>query len=422
MRPFCFSEPFRPPAMTAPDARLADSAFLTREPVLDRQQLLAGYEIALAGTLANDAANLAQTFTTLGLGRVLSGCRAFISIDSAQLMDARVETLPADLVVLQLTPEQIAQPELWSRCQTLQSLGYSFCLDGLSLTSLPNAACSEIATYFKFDLAQTRPEDLQALTSELRALRRPLIAKGIATQEHRDLCALLGVELFQGYFFAQASVSESKVLEPSAQAIFRLIGEIAGDAEIDELETTLRSEPALIVNLLRLTNSVGAGARTRITSVRHAIAVLGRRQLMRWLQLLLFRSNGQGDIGGNALMQYAALRGRFMELLAARLMPAMPRLADPAFMTGLLSVLPAALGLSMRDILAQLSVDDQVQLALVHRDGDIGRLLALLDAYDANDFATTSTLLATFPDTQPAHLAEILVQALDWVQSLKADQ
>lgn len=408
--------------MTAPDDHALATTFLTREPLLDRQQLLAGYEIALDSPDLTHADVIAKTFGELGLGRALSGCRAFLQADSSVLMNPVIESLPADLVVLQLSPAAIALPEVAARCQTLKALGYSFCLDQLTRATLPDQAALALAAYLKFDLAQTPPEDLQALTSELRALRCPVIAKGIASHEHMELCSLLGVELFQGYFFAQPKATDGRTLEPSVQAIFRLIGQLSGDAEIDALETTMRGEPALIINLLRLTNSVGVGARARITSVRHAITVLGRRQLMRWLQLLLFRNNGRGDMGSNALMQYAALRARFMELLALRLFPGQARLSDPAFMTGLISVLPAALGLSMREILAQLSLDDQVQLALLHHDGELGSLLALLDAYDANDRAAASARLEAFPGTQVGVLGEILVEALTWVQSLKVEQ
>lgn len=96
------------------------------------------------------------------------------------------------------------------------------------------------------------------------------------------------------------------------------------------------------------------------------------------------------------------------------------RLLDPAFITGLLSVLPAALGISMREILAQLPVDDGVQLALLHKDGELGGLLGLLDAYDANDSNEVITRLQAFPGVQTGMLAEVLVESLAWVQTLKS--
>lgn len=65
----------------------------------------------------------------------------------------------------------------------------------------------------------------------------------------------------------------------------------------------------LTVNLLRLTNSVASGVRTRITSLRHAITVLGRRQLQRWLQLLLFAGQ-QRQAGANLLLLQLARDAR----------------------------------------------------------------------------------------------------------------
>lgn len=67
----------------------------------------------------------------------------------------------------------------------------------------------------------------------------------------------------------------------------KLMGLLLGDAATAELELALKPEPGLTVNLLRMTNSVGSGTTEKITSLGHAITVL-RRQLQRWLQLLVF--------------------------------------------------------------------------------------------------------------------------------------
>jgi c-di-GMP-related signal transduction protein len=408
--------------LTLTTPTLPEHGFLAREPILDRQLLLAGYDITLRAPAASQPELIAQAFGTLGLGRALSACRAFVQIDFAVLNDEQtLALLPSDLVVLQVDQALWQSAPVRERAQVLKARGYAFCVAGLTRAQRPDDAALGMADYVKFDLTGIAPDDLQALASDLRALRRPLLISGIATHEQQSLCALLGAEFFQGYFFAQLVASSKAQLDPSVQVVFRLIGQLAGDAEIDELEHTLRREPALIVNLLQLTNSVGVGARARITSVRHAIAVLGRRQLLRWLQLLLFRGRGQGDIARNPLMQYAALRGRFLELLATRLHPESSRLAEPAFMTGLLSVLPAALGQSMREILNEMPVADAVQLALLHHQGELGEMLAVLDAYDANDEALTSERLAPYPWLTSAMLGEILIETLGWVQSLAAE-
>ena len=131
----------------------------------------------------------------------------------------------------------------------------------------------------------------------------------------------------------------------------KLMGLLLGDADTAELEATLKPEPALTVNLLRMTNSVGAGCSETITSLRHAITVLGRRQLQRWLQLLVFASGSQAG-STNPLLMMAATRGRLMELLAGELRSGDAAFSDQAFMVGIMSLMPTLLSLPIEEIVA----------------------------------------------------------------------
>jgi EAL and modified HD-GYP domain-containing signal transduction protein len=234
-----------------------------------------------------------------------------------------------------------------------------------------------------------------------------------------ELCRLLGFHLFQGYYFAKPTMVEGRKLDASTKGLVRLIKLVAEEADEARLDAAFRKEPALLINLLRLTNSVGAGAPARITSVHHAIATLGRRQLLRWLQLLLLSHGENVDLAHNPLLQLAALRGRFMELLVERLHPEQQHQRDAAFITGLMSVVPAALGMSMADMLAQIAVGKDVRAALTHRQGELGQLLALIQRYDDNDVEGTLALLAAFGAVGTlGMLGEILGEALNWVQQL----
>jgi EAL and modified HD-GYP domain-containing signal transduction protein len=44
----------------------------------------------------------------------------------------------------------------------------------------------------------------------------------------------------------------------------------------------------LSYNLMRMVNSVASGLPQKINSIKHGIVVLGRKQLQRWVQLLLY--------------------------------------------------------------------------------------------------------------------------------------
>lgn len=403
--------------------------YLGRQPILGKDNALAGYELlfrtatdagdAFADPRAATADVVCKAFAELGLPNVLGLARAFINVDASFLAEDVIELLPKDMVVFEVDAEALREPPVLARCQQLKEQGYQFAVSRLTGIDDSLRAVLGLATYLKVDIDGMAPDRLQSLAGELRTTRRTLIASRVESQPQMELCALLGFTLFQGYYFARPVVIEGRTLDASTQGLFRLIQLVAEDAEVERIEQAFRGEPALVINLLRLTNSVGVGARVRISSVRHAIAVIGRRQLQRWLQLLLFQRGAGTDLRHNPLMQYAALRGRFMELLVSRLYRDKRDLMDPAFITGIMSVMPAALGMSMTDILDQVAVDNDVRLALSRRDGILGQLLALLDSYDANDIPALQKALARYGSgIHLGLLVESLIEAMEWVRQL----
>jgi EAL and modified HD-GYP domain-containing signal transduction protein len=163
---------------------------------------------------------------------------------------------------------------------------------------------------------------------------------------------------------------------------------------------------------------------TRITSLRHAITVLGRRQLQRWVQLLIY-TNPQGGVQTvNPLLQLAATRGRLMELLAERLQPKQREFADHAFMVGIMSLMPALLGIEMAEILAQLPVTPRVSHALIDHAGQHGALLQLAEATEATETASAEHIQEALRHLSGGHmlsaqcLSNCISQSLAWANNL----
>ncbi len=406
--------------------------FIGRQPILDKDQGLVGYELLFRPTADNsahvDSAKAAtvatadvvcKAFAELSLANVFGQVRAFINADADFLATDLVEALPKDIVVLEVDVAAFATTSLLQRCQALKASGYAFSISGVTEVGEPLWPLIDLATWIKINIDGLAGDQLQALARALSTARRTLIAARVESQAQLGLCRLLGFELFQGYYFAKPVIVEGRKLDASTLGLLNLIKMLAQDADAAALDAAFRAEPALVINLLHLTNSVGVGARAKITSVRHAVTVLGRRQLQRWLQLLLFSHGKNVDHAHNPLLQLAALRGRLMELLAERLHPEQRDLGDPAFITGLMSVVPAALGMSMTDVLAQIAVGNDVRLALTQKTGVVGKLFALTQAYDDNDVAGTQALLVGYGAAgSMGLLSEALAEALTWVQQL----
>jgi EAL and modified HD-GYP domain-containing signal transduction protein len=235
------------------------------------------------------------------------------------------------------------------------------------------------------------------------------------------LCLNLGFDLFQGYFFARPTIIAGKKLNPSQLALIRLLGLLMEDAETSEVEQAFKLEPGLTVNMLRLTNSVGSGMSSKITSLRHAITVLGRRQLQRWVQLLIY-TNPKGEAQTvNPLLQLAATRGRLMELLAERLHFKNREFADHAFMVGIMSLMPALLGVPMAEILAQLPVAQRVKQAFDDYSGQHGELLRLVEATEQTDLLAIDEALGKLSGggvLNAQFISNSIVLALMWANNL----
>ncbi|MBS1139555.1 MAG: putative signal transduction protein containing and modified domain [Proteobacteria bacterium] len=237
------------------------------------------------------------------------------------------------------------------------------------------------------------------------ASRTTIVATDVHSHGDRDWMLSNACTLCTSEFLLTRSASNSKA-DITRLKLLKLLTLIDGDADTGALETIFREEAKLSYSLLRLVNSAALAPRSPIVSFAQAINLLGRRQLQRWLQLLVYSdpNNGQHP---TPLLQKAASRGRILELLVRQLEPALENPEDTAFMIGTFSLLDVLLNMSISDILHQLPLPPFIHNALAAHDGPLGTLLSVMDAADKNDLKLAATLLEklgidaeTYLDTQ----------------------
>ena len=407
-----------------------NETFLTRQPVVDQQEALTGYELQFrssndkpnAGEGCSGAAALVcAAYAELGMRSALGSNRAFICVSTDFLHDDAIELLPADGVVIALSLDTAPDELTLSRCRTLRDRGYALALAGYSGLDARSTPLLSILDIVKIDIRRYDEAALDQLAGSLRRLPLKLLAEGVDTRAQMESCRRIGFQLFQGRFFAQAEIISGRRLSATQSGLIRLINLASRDADSLAIEAAFKSEPALTLNLLRIVNSVGMSGNRfgqKISSLRHAITLLGRRQLQRWLQLLLMTPDGgSADLSRSPLLQVAALRGRMMELLAEHCRPRDRKLADQAFITGIMSMMPVALGMPMTEILEQIALDPEVTQALCAHEGALGQTLALLECFDSEDAAGCDALLESLgeDDIDRATLNTCLSDALRWV-------
>lgn len=407
--------------------------FIGRQPILDRSQQLVAYELLFRSGSEHNCAdiqdNLGATasvinhaFAELGIEQALGPYKGFINCDESLLLSDMIEILPADKIVLEVMESVEVTPMIIERCTELKAHGFTLALDDFVHLEDKGHPLLDLIEIVKVDLLTLNRDQLGAVTSALQSWPLTLLAEKVESREQAEHCHQLGYHLFQGYYFAKPAIIAGKKLCQSQLALMRLLGLVLEDVETPMIENIFKQEPGLAVNLLRLTNSVATGVRVKITSLRHAITVLGRRQLLRWLQLLLFTNPAGDSQVANPLLQLAATRGRFLELLAGKLVPGAGELEDRAFMTGIMSLMPVLMNVPLEEILKGIQVSADVQEALEHRSGQLGIMLHLTEALEADDGEICHLLTAQLPGADHMMVNTCLTQALAWAGNIGREQ
>jgi len=388
---------------------------VARQPVFDRREQLYGYDLVLRRADRSDASQplpeqlVADTFLGIGIDQVAAGRRAFVTVDRDMLMGGAVRLLPADRVVLQLAGRLTDDPELIQVCDQLVWSGYRFALESDRPEELPEEFL-RLAEIVKIDVPNTDRQFLSDLAAWLRSFHVRMLAKHVRHRIERDLCTNLGFELFEGYRFTAPETLSRRDLPIEHVMTFRLLKMVRDSKTQDaEIEEVLRRDVALSYKLLRMVNSAAVGGRD-IWSIGHALRLLGREQVARWLGLLLVTDGAKDGVRAE-LMNLALVRARMCELLADA--SGVPRARGPLFLVGMLSILDQLLETPMETLCDSMELAADVRNALLKREDFYGGALGLVEAYEQGCWDQVDSLSATV-GVGAVTLAPMYLDALAW--------
>ena len=337
--------------------------------------------VALTLELSADAGDAFQS--TLTLFRTPDAFAALAPLDCivpvpdpASLELSQLSTLPASRVILRVPAAPCADVPVQKKLAAIAEAGYRIMIEGVTAGSTATM-CG--AQSLMVDASTTLPPVLALIGQP-----GPHLATGLHSELRIAECAQAGFRWFSGDYALHPS-QEHAGDGTSRKRLLALLGMLARDADSRELEVLLKQDPALSYHLLKLVNSAAFALSSPIHSFGQAINVLGRRQLQRWLQLLLY-ARQQDDGLANPLLPLAAVRAAHMEALSKSLGWDRDQ-QDMAFVAGVFSLLDVLLGMSMTEIVAALSLDLDVVMALLDRGGPLGELLSLVERHDRDALA-----------------------------------
>jgi len=408
--------------MSPPDRSLGIQKFMARQPIFDQSRSVLGYELLFRTSLenyfqpasgGNTSKCVVDNYLLFGLDALTGGRRAFVNFTREALIQDYPMLLPSEQIVVEIVEDVRPDDQVLAACRRLKDAGYTIALDDFLLSQEANPLTG-FADIIKVDFLTTAPAEREGLVRKFSPLGIKMLAEKVETQSDIAIAQKMGYTYFQGNFFCKPQMMSAREVpgfKLNYLHMLRAINRIHLD--LHEVERILRQEPSLLMKLLRYLNSANFGLRSRVTSIRHALALLGENNVRKWTSVVALLDLAEDKPA--ELIVTSLVRARCCELLAQPLR--MPERETDLFLLGMLSVMDAVLDRRMVDILAEMPVDEEVKAAL---SGSTNQLRTVLDSAIAQELGDWHRLriCAEQMKVDEDVFPQAYMQAVQWQRSI----
>jgi len=394
--------------------------YVARQPILTADEKVFGYELLFRDGVEDyfrhsdaEAASRSTLDTSLlmGLDVLCDGQRAFINCTRDVLLKDYITLLPAPQAAIEIL-ETVPPDELViAACQRLKQGGFAVALDDFAVDD-PREPLTPYADIIKVDVRTTSADQAAAMVKRYGSKDCRMLAEKVETRDEFLSAKKAGFTYFQGYFFRRPEIVQAREIPANRVNYLRLLQAISRPVlEPKEIENAIKGEASLVYRLLRYLNSAVFGFRSEIKSVRHALAILGEREVRRWLRLVATLSAGQDK--PSDLVLSALVRAHFCELMA----PKVKHGDSDLFLVGMLSLMDAILELPMGVILEGISIDHETKAVLLGQPSLLTPIYELMVAQENGDWATVAGH-STQMHLPEGFVAECHWEAMQWAREM----
>ena len=382
---------------------MKNQIYIGRQSIIKSDKSIFGYEILFRKSDENFAniidnlhatANVIENLFEFGLSKIIGDNVVFINIYPHFLDNIPTDFLQKDKTIFEILETSEINEKALSKVKEFKTMGYRFALDDFTFESEWQSMV-ELADFIKIDVKRYSRKETRKFITSLKKFNGKLIAEKIETKEEFDYFRDCGFDLFQGYFFQKPSIITDKTLSPDYNSLLLLLNAFHNYESVTKIEKLFKNSPELIFRLFKLVNSVSYAFTAHISSLRQAIVILGYDALYKWLLTIILAGKSKNSPKQNPLLELAIIKSKTMEDMF-KYMGSGDNIADRAFLTGILSLIPAVFQKPINEILEYLSVDKVIYEALVERTGELGEALSLMDALIQSDYKSVNEILSYF--------------------------
>ena len=401
--------------------------FVVAVPLFDANMAVKAYELRYQPS--EKLFGLAQSYETydsatyspgidllnlVGLEPFTGGKPIFIALNKFLLLSESYKSCqinPAQVVFI-LSTDIMPDPEYLNKCIELKNAGY-----GIALNNLPcrgfNCAFYNIADYAMINTGH--PDYVKELKVIQNSYPRMKLAlTNIFSKKSFNSLKVVSNALYEGRFYNQpVTVGVTKVspLKANSLRLLRIVSE--EDFDLDQISDVVAQDTALSISLLKFINSPAVGLTSTITSINHAVAMLGQIETSKWIKAAV--SAYLADDKPNEISKLSLSRAKFAENLAIPFN--LHEDQSSLFLMGLFSLLDIILDMPMENALQEVPVSPEIRDALISRSGKYADIINLIFCYEAADWEKVSYILL-INGFESEVLNQCFISSLIWYRDL----
>lgn len=357
-----------------------------------------------------------DVINALGVSTLSKGSELFVPITSVSLFSDISDQCDAEHDRLVLVIDNTVEPEFQfvERIMILKEQGYKFAIRGLEVSDFePYKPILRLMDYVLLNHQKIVISKAKIYFSQVYP-RVKLIASDLDSLGMFDSLRIEGgYYLFEGSFYRMPVTKGNTTVSPLKLNYISLLNLVnSEDFELTEAADIIGRDTALIISLLKMVNKV-THSTTEITSIRHAAAMLGQKELKKWITTAITQqlcSDRPSEI-----MRLSLLRAKFAENISGQF--ELGVFGPELFLMGLFSVVDLILNKPMDEALALLKVSKNISKALVSHEGPFTDVLDFIQVYEAGDWQEVSRLLLINEMSIDA-VYDAYLSSLEWYRDL----
>ncbi|WP_210365347.1 HDOD domain-containing protein [Bacillus sp. REN3] len=366
--------------------------YVARQPIFDINEVSVAYELLYRSSTVNayqhtdgDQATtdvIVNSFLNIGIKELSDGKPCFINF-TERLLELGVPSYfnPLSIVVEILESVEISG-ELIQTCRELKSMGYTIALDDFFVSQW-NEYSLELLDYvdiIKMDFRETDRGQRQELIRFAGGRGLRFLAEKIETIEEYNEAKGDGFVYFQGFYFSKPVILNSYDIPAYHHSHVQLLNELESpDPDIEHIKDIIERDLSLSYKLLRLINNPVFRPRNEVSSIKHAIVLLGLNEIKKWIYVLEIRDANariKEDSKEREIIDLSLRRGKLGELIGRKM--GSEALASKYFLLGMFSLMDSLLHIPMEDLLKDLPFSREIKLALAGYENEEAAMLRFL--------------------------------------------